>query len=97
MTLLQAVRTRLGRGEAAVKPVMTQLARHFAGLPALAREGEARLLASLDNALRAICAGPAGASQREALAALTGMRRDLFPHALPYQAHVPTPSSKDPS
>ncbi len=97
MTLLQAVRARLGRGEAAVKPVMTQLARHFAALPALAKEGEARLLASLDNALRAICAGPAGASQREALAALTGMRRDLFPHALPYQASVPTPPSKDPT
>jgi len=85
MTLLQAVRDRLGRGGAALGPLMTQLSRHFAALPLVAGEGEARLLASLDNALRAICAGSSDASQREALAALTGMRRDLFPRALPYQ------------
>jgi uncharacterized membrane protein YccC len=85
MSLLQSVRARLGRGEAAIKPLMTRLSRHFAQLPAAAKEGEMRLLEALDNALRALCAGPADAAQREALAALTGMRRDLFPRALPYQ------------
>jgi uncharacterized membrane protein YccC len=89
MSLLQAVRARLGRGEAAIKPLMTRLSRHFAALPAAAKEGEARLLESLDNALRALCAGPADAAQREALAALTGIRRDLFPRAQPYQASTP--------
>jgi uncharacterized membrane protein YccC len=84
MTLLQAVRDRLGRGGTALRPLMTRLSRHFARLPAAA-DGEARLLVSLDNALRAICAGTADESQRTALAALTGIRRDLFPRAQPYQ------------
>jgi len=85
MTLLQDVRAQLGRGEAALSPLMAQLSRHFARLPALDKDGEASLLATLDNALRAICEGTRDASQREALAALTGMRRDLFPKAAPYQ------------
>jgi uncharacterized membrane protein YccC len=85
MTLLQQVRSQLGRGEAALGPVMKQLSRHFARLPALDKEGESQLLDALDNALRAVCDGTHDASQREALAALTGVRRDLFPWAAPYQ------------
>lgn len=85
MTLLQDVRPRLGRGEAAIGPVMTQLARHFERLPAVDAAGEAHLLESLDNALRALCEETSDAFQHEALAALTGMRRDLFPGAAPYQ------------
>ena len=85
MTLLQQVRPQLGRGEAALTPVMAQLSRHFARLPALDKDGESHLLDALDNALRAICEGTRDASQTEALAALTGMRRDLFPWAAPYQ------------
>ena len=90
MTLLQDVRAQLGRGEAALSPLMTQLSRHFSRLPLLDKDGEASLLATLDNALRAICAGTRDASQREALAALTGMRRDLFPKAAPYQPALNT-------
>jgi uncharacterized membrane protein YccC len=85
MTLLQQVRPQLGRGEAALSPVMAQLSHHFARLPALDKDGESHLLDALDNALRAICEGTRDASQTEALAALTGMRRDLFPWAAPYQ------------
>jgi len=89
MTLLQQVRPQLGRGEAALSPLMAQLSHHFARLPALDKDGETRLLDALDNALRAICEGTRDASQNEALAALTGMRRDLFPWAAPYQpAHM---------
>jgi hypothetical protein len=64
---------------------MTQLSRHFAHLPAVDRAGETQLLGALDNALRATCEGMRDAAQREALAALTGIRRDLFPQAAPYQ------------
>jgi uncharacterized membrane protein YccC len=85
MTLLQQVRSQLGRGEAALNPLMTQVSRHFAHLPAIDKGDETQLLATLDNALRAICEGTSDASQREALAALTGMRRDLFPAAAPYR------------
>jgi uncharacterized membrane protein YccC len=84
MTLLQGVRSQLGRGEAAIKPLMAQLSTHFALRPGGDRDGEARLLGALDNALRAILAGTRDAFQLEALAALTGMRRDLFPQAAPY-------------
>jgi uncharacterized membrane protein YccC len=88
MTILQDVRSQLGRGEAALGPLMTQLSRHFALRPAIDRECEARLLGTLDNALRAICGGARDSFQTEALAALTGMRRDLFPAAAPYQKEI---------
>jgi uncharacterized membrane protein YccC len=85
MTLLQQVRPQLGRGDAALSPLMTQLSQHFSRLPAIDRQGQTHLLGALDNALRAICEGTQDAFQREALAALTGIRRDLFPKAAPYQ------------
>jgi uncharacterized membrane protein YccC len=88
MTLLQGVRSQLGRGEAAIKPLMTQLSTHFALRPGVDQGCETRLLDTLDNALRAICAGTRDACQLEALAALTGMRRDLFPQAAPYQTEI---------
>jgi len=89
MTLLQQVRSQLGRGDTALGPLMTQLSRHFERLPALDKDGEAHLLGALDNAMRAICEGTHDAPQREALAALTGIRRDLFPWATAYQpAHM---------
>jgi uncharacterized membrane protein YccC len=88
MTLLQGVRSQLGRGEAAIKPLMAQLSTYFARRPGTDRDGETHLLGALDNALRAILAGTRDASQLEALAALTGMRRDLFPQAAPYDKEI---------
>jgi uncharacterized membrane protein YccC len=95
MTMLQDVRPQLGRGEAALGPLMTQLSRHFALLPAVDTDVETRLLDALDNALRALCEGARDAAQREALAALTGMRRDLFPQAPAYQPSVSTEIDKE--
>ncbi len=89
MTLLQQIRAQLGRGDTALGPLMSQLSHHFERLPALDKDGETHLLGALDNALRAVCEGTHDAPQREALAALTGIRRDLFPWAAPYQpAHM---------
>jgi len=85
MTLLQDVRAQLGRGEAAIKPLMDLLARHFALRPDVDKQGEAQLLDAIDNALRAVCVASRDDIQREALAALTGIRRDLFPQAAAYQ------------
>jgi uncharacterized membrane protein YccC len=95
MTLLQSVRAQLGRGEAALGALMTRLSRRFARLPDLDRDGETQLLAVLDNALRAICQGTNDAPQREALAALTGMRRDLFPQAPAYEPSTLTAYDKE--
>jgi len=95
MTTLQSVRAQLGRGEAALAFLMSQLARHFARLPAIDRDGEGQLLGALDNALRAICQGTHDAAQREALAALTGMRRDLFPQAPAYEPSTLSPYDKE--
>jgi uncharacterized membrane protein YccC len=92
MTLLQDVRARLGHAEATVAPLMKGLARHFSLRPEVDAASEARLLHSVDDALRAVCSHEHGddASRAEALAALTGLRRDLFPKAAPYMpAAVP--------
>ena len=88
MTVLQNNRRQLGRGAAALAPVMSQLARRFAQLPAIDQEADDRLLAALDNALRAISAGARDDAQAGALAALTSVRRDLFPAAPPYQPQL---------
>jgi uncharacterized membrane protein YccC len=85
MTQLIAARPQLGRSQAALSPLMQQLSGHFAARPGLDPDGEQRLHAALDNALRSVCAAPASGSRRDALAALTGIRRDLFPHAAAYQ------------
>jgi hypothetical protein len=84
MTVLQTTRTQLGRGAAALAPVMTQLSSRYARLPAVDPVAEAALLDAVDNALRAICSGTRDRAQQEALAALTSVRRDLFPQAAAY-------------
>jgi uncharacterized membrane protein YccC len=87
MTLLQDVRPRLGHANATIAPLMKQLARYFNLRPQVDAEVEVRLLSSVDDALRAVCAHERGedAPRAEALAALTGLRRDLFPKAAPYE------------
>jgi hypothetical protein len=84
MAQLQSVRGQLGRAEAALWPLLEHLAQHFEARPGIDAAGEQRLLASLDNALRAVCAAVGGPAQRDAVAALAGIRRDLFPDAAPY-------------
>jgi hypothetical protein len=67
---------------------MEHLSQYFEARPATDGDGQRRLLASLDNALRSVSAAVPGPARIEALAALAGIRRDLFPEAPPYQ---PTP------
>jgi uncharacterized membrane protein YccC len=88
MTLLQDVRPRLGHANATIAPLMKGLARYFSLRPQADGETETRLLSSVDQALRAVCAHEHGedAPRAEALAALTGLRRDLFPKAAAYQS-----------
>jgi hypothetical protein len=84
MTLLQGLR---GDSKPALAPVLApllaQLGRHFARRPRVEPDVEARLLDALDGTLRTVVNQHADPT---ALAALTGMRRDLFPQAAPWQA-----------
>jgi len=85
MTQLLAARHELGRSQAALWALLEHLAQHFEARPRHDAQEDARLLASLDNALRSVSAAQASTARRDALAALAGIRRDLFPQALPYQ------------
>jgi uncharacterized membrane protein YccC len=89
MTLLQDVRERIDGASAAVGALLAQLGRHFARMPHVDRAGEAHLLDTLDATLRTVCADARAADAKgDALAALTGMRRDLFPQAAPWRFAV---------
>jgi uncharacterized membrane protein YccC len=85
MAQLQSVRGKLGPSEASLWPLMEHLSQYFEARPAVDHAGEQRLLTSLDNALRSVSAAEPSPAQREALAALAGTRRDLFPDAAAYQ------------
>jgi len=85
MTQLLAVRADLGRSQAALWALLEHLAQHFAARPGVDARADARLLASVDNALRSVSAAQVTDARRAALAALAGIRRDLFPQALAYQ------------
>jgi uncharacterized membrane protein YccC len=88
MTQLAEARRVLGRSQAALAPLMEDLARHFEARPRVDTAADTHLLASLDNALRAVCDDVPTAAQRNAVAALAGIRRDLFPDAA---AYAPSP------
>jgi uncharacterized membrane protein YccC len=85
MAQLIEARNELGRSQAALAPLLEQLSQHFEARPKVITANEQRLLAALDNALRSVCAAPASNSRRDAVAALAGIRRDLFPQAAAYQ------------
>ena len=85
MTQLLAVRGELGRSQAALWALLEHLSQHFAARPGVDAVEDAHLLASIDNALRSVSAAGSSDARRDALAALAGIRRDLFPQALPYE------------
>lgn len=85
MSHLAAARGELGRSQASLSVLMAGLARHFDSRPRVIDADEADLLAALDNALRAVCEEMPSAGQRSAVAALAGIRRDLFPRAAAYE------------
>ncbi|MCS0659987.1 FUSC family protein [Massilia terrae] len=88
MSHLAAARGELGRSQASIAVAMADLARHFESRPQVIEANEAHLLGSLDNALRAVCEDMASVGQTQAVAALAGIRRDLFPRAA---AYLPSP------
>jgi uncharacterized membrane protein YccC len=85
MAQLLEARAELGPAQAALWPLLEHLSQHFEARPRIDAAGDARLLASLDNALRSVSAAAPSGAQRDALASLAGIRRDMFPEAPPYQ------------
>jgi len=83
---LRQLAPQLGRQQESLASLMRELAASFRERPrAVAETG---LLQRLDAALREVCAAAPGAVQRDAAAALAGIRRGLFPGAAPYRAHL---------
>jgi uncharacterized membrane protein YccC len=85
MAQLLESRAVLGPAQAALWPLLEHLSQHFEARPGVDAAASARLLASLDNALRSVSAAEPSGAQRNALASLAGIRRDMFPDAPPYQ------------
>jgi len=74
---------------ALLKLLLSDLSEHFRKRPARPAMLEMELLELLDKTLRAVCADPPWRGQAAAVVALTGIRRDLFPDALPYVPCMP--------
>jgi uncharacterized membrane protein YccC len=85
MAQLLESRAELGAAQASLWPLLEHLSQHFEARPRIDAAGDARLLASLDNALRSVSAAEQSGAQGDALASLAGIRRDIFPDAPPYQ------------
>jgi uncharacterized membrane protein YccC len=85
MTQLLRIKPGLESDGLALQPLLDELSNYFRHRPL--PHGPA-LLDRLDASLRAVCAAPPGPPQREAVVALAGIRRDLFPAAAPYQPAI---------
>ncbi|MBN9474468.1 MAG: fusaric acid resistance protein [Bordetella sp. SCN 67-23] len=86
MTQLLRLRPELDREQLSVRPLLAALSSFFAGRRLPTQRPAADLLARIDVLLRAVCALPASIAQRDAVAALCGIRRDLYPDADDYQS-----------
>lgn len=86
MTQLRRVEPRLQQDGISIRPLMQQLSEHFRDRPAAPAAIEPALLDRLDGLLHEVCATQQSAEQREAVAALVSIRRDLFPAAAAYRA-----------
>jgi uncharacterized membrane protein YccC len=83
---LRQLSPQLGRQQEGLARLMRDLAASFRARPQAG--DETGLLQRVDAALRDVCAAAPGAAQRDAVAALAGIRRGLFPDAAPYRAQL---------
>lgn len=90
MTYLLRVRSRLKRNDVSVDPLLEELSKHFRNRPEDPSRREPALLQRIDRTLCSICGTLPFPMRNEAIAALAGIRRDLFPAALPYQPETLT-------
>jgi uncharacterized membrane protein YccC len=83
MVQLQRLAPQLRHQHGALRRLLRSLSEHFRSEPG--KPAHAALLGQLDEALRDVCGADPGEAQRDAIAALTGIRRGLFPKASPYR------------
>ncbi|MEN3364256.1 MAG: hypothetical protein V7606_1530 [Burkholderiales bacterium] len=91
MAHLLHIRSRLEHDGVPLQPLLHDLSTYFRNRPFPAAATAPMLLDHTDHALRAVCAVPPTAEQYAAVAALAGIRRDLFPNAPRYQPAEETP------
>ena len=77
------MRSRLERNGIDIQPLLQTLSAHFAK-SAHETGGQHTVLEQIDRTLQKVCHMSSPIRQNAAIAALTGIRRDLFPEASPY-------------
>jgi len=85
---LLRVRSRLERNSVDVQSLLQDLTDHFRNKSLQTPGRDPKLLEKIDQTLRGICSTPPFPMRNEALAAVAGIRRDLFPEAVPYQPEL---------
>jgi uncharacterized membrane protein YccC len=90
ITYLLRIQSRLQRNAVTVQPLLHGLSEHFHNRPAQPLRREPNLLEHIDHTLHNVCAVPYFVRRDEAIAALTGIRRDMFPNASPYRPNAQT-------
>lgn len=81
MVHLLRVRNRLQRREVTIQPILNGLSEHYMKSHEN-RQGSLALMTEIDRVLRHICCMPAFPMRNESIAALGGIRRDLYPDSL---------------
>jgi uncharacterized membrane protein YccC len=90
MAQLLHIRSRLEADGVSLQPLLQDLSAYFRNRPLPPASAAPMLLNHTDDTLRAVCAMPPTPEKRGAIAALAGIRRDLFPNAPPYQPRSDT-------
>ncbi|WP_019142776.1 FUSC family protein [Noviherbaspirillum massiliense] len=88
MAQLRRIEARFELEGVSLRPLMDMLSDHFSLRHGEPNQPASALLERLDASLRAVCTSRPGAEQQESVAALVGIRRDLFPDAPAYRALV---------
>lgn len=83
MTYIMHMRSRLERNGLDIQPLLQALSAYF-GKRTHGTEERNTVLAQIDAALQEVCHMSSPIRQNAAIAALTGIRQDLFPEAPPY-------------
>ena len=87
---LMHMRSRLERNGIDIQPLLQTLSAHFAK-SAHETDGKNTVLEQIDRTLQKVCHMSSPIRQNAAIAALTGIRRDLFPEAPPYYPQTLVP------
>lgn len=97
MTQLLRAETKLERRNMSVRPVLKHLADYYRQGKKIQETATGELLQEIDRTLYRIANAGSRPQQSQAIAALAGIRRDLFPDALPYSPLTASGGEKIPT